>query len=225
MPPRTVPLVTDEFYHIVNRGNASTPIFKSKYDHQKFISTFLYYQNLNTPMRFSEFNNLNGSERSKILEDFKNKKDFLVEITAYCLMPNHFHFLLKQKRNNGIINFTRLFTNSYSRYFNIKYKRKGGLFEGRFKAVHIETDAQLLHVSRYIHLNPYSSYLVKDFKSLLNYPFSSLPEYLESSKIKVCQKRIILDQFSTIEDYKKFVLDQADYQRTLDQIKHQVLEG
>lgn len=224
MPARTIPLVTGEYYHIVNRGVASTPIFKRKYDYQKFIQAFLYYQNTNPPVRFSKFGEFPKIEKEKVLEELKKKRDLLVEIIAYCLMPNHYHFILKQVKDKGIANFIRLSTNSYSHYFNIVYKRKGTLFEGRFKAVRIETDSQLLHLSRYIHLNPYSSFLIKDFKSLLNYPFSSLVEYLGISQTSVCQKDIVLNQFPGSEEYKEFVLNQADYQRTLEEIKHQILE-
>lgn len=225
MPARTVPLVTNEIYHILNRGNASTPIFRTRYDYQKFIQTFLYYRNNNTPVRFSKLTGIPRVERDKLLERLKKKKDFLVEITAYCLMPNHYHFILKQAKDKGILNFIRLSTNSYSRYFNAKNKRKGGLFEGRFKAVRVETDDQLLHLSRYVHLNPYSSFLVKDFEGLLKYPFSSLLEYVGSSKTNICKKENVLCQFPNPKGYKKFVFDQADYQRTLEEIKHQLLEA
>lgn len=224
MPARVLPLVTNEIYHIINRGNASVPIFKVKHDHQRFIQTFLYYQNINPPIRFSKFTKLNNTNRGKILRELKEKKKFLVELIAYCLMPNHFHFLLRQNKEDGILNFIRLSTNSYSRYFNTKYRRRGSLFEGRFKAVRIETDNQLLHVSRYIHLNPYSSYLVKNFESLLSYPFSSLPEYLGNVREGVCQKEIILEHFPNAGKYKEFVSDRADYQRSLEEIKHQLLE-
>lgn len=224
MPVRTTPLVTAEVYHIVNRGVASTPIFRRRYDHQKFTQIFLYYQNAGPPVRFSKLRELPGTEKERVLEELKRKKNFLVEIIAYCLMPNHFHFILKQVKDNGIADFIRLSTNSYSHYFNIVSKRKGPLFEGRFKAVRIETDTQLLHISRYIHLNPYSSFLINGLKNLLNYPFSSLMEYLGSSQISICHKEIILSQFSGSKQYEDFVLNQADYQRSLEEIKHQILE-
>lgn len=224
MPARTIPLITDEIYHVLNRGHNSVPIFNNKYNFQKFVQTFLYYQNTNPPLRFSQFNNLPNSERSQLTGETKNKQDFLVEIIAYCLMPNHYHFILKQRKEKGIVNFIRRFTNSYSRYFNTKYKRKGALFGGRFQAIRIETEEQLLHLSRYIHLNPYSSYLVKNFQALLEYPFSSLPEYIGSLKENPCQKQIILDHFGNSGSYKNFVINQADYQKTLEHIKHQTLE-
>lgn len=224
MPLRKIPLVTDEIYHIVNRGNNSIPIFKTKYDYQKFIQIFSFYQNLHPPMKFSKFMQLNLLEKNKILEELKQKGDYLVEIIAYCLMPNHFHFVLKQIAEAGILNFLRLTTDSYSRNFNTKYQRKGSLFEGRFKAIRVETNNQLLHVTRYVHLNPYSSYLVKDLESLQLYPFSSLPEYLENSKTGICQKGIVLNQFPKPGSFQQFTLDQAEYQRSLEQIKHLTID-
>ena len=139
-------------------------------------------------------------------------------------MPNHFHFLLKQVANRGISKFISNFTNSYTRYFNTKNKREGALFKGKFKSVRIESDEQLLHVSRYTHLNPYSSYVIKTLEELENYPYSSLPEYLQRSPKGSCQKEIILDQFKNLNSYKNFVFDQANYQRELENIKHLILE-
>ena len=125
----------------------------------------------------------------------KAKKNFLAEIVAYCFMPNHFHFLLKQKANDGISKFIANFTNSYGRYFNSKNKRNGPLFQNRFRATRIETEQQLLHVSRYIHLNPYSAYLVKNLKELEVYPYSSLPEYIGKTDSEFCYKENVLHYF------------------------------
>jgi putative transposase len=224
MPVRITPLVTGEIYHVVNRGNGSIPIFKSGRYYNKYLEITSYYKNTVVSARLSKFNLLSIEDRHYLLKEMSNKKDFLVDIIAFCLMPNHIHLLLKQMRDNGIQKFMRLSSDSYSKYFNVKNKRKGSLFEGRFRATRIETNEQLLHVSRYIHLNPYSSYVIKDIKSLTSYPYSSLPEYLGHKDKNVCSKDIILDQFKSIEEYAQFITDQSDYQRTLDFIKHQLLE-
>lgn len=224
MPLRKIPLITNEIYHIVNRGNASSPIFKTKWDHRRFIKTFWYYQLGDPPMRFSKLLDLSQQERKKLIKKQRKEEKPLVGIIAYCLMPNHFHLLLKQARDSGILKFMELFANSYSRYFNTKYQRKGSLFEGRFKAIRLETDSQLLHLSRYIHLNPYSSFLVKSINELSDYHFSSFPEYLGLSKNNICQKEIVLSFFPKPEDYKKFVSERANYQKSLEEIKHQLLE-
>ncbi len=106
-----------------------------------------YYQNRETPIRYSKFMILSSGERQRILADLSKRKDFLVEVIAYCLMPNHFHFILKQLVENGISNFMAHFTDSYTRYFNVKNERNGPLFQGRFKAIRVGTDSHLLHLT------------------------------------------------------------------------------
>ena len=223
MPARTTPLVTGKIYHVLNRGNASVPIFRDKRDYQRFMDTFLYYQHKDVPIRFSQLLNLNKVERETLLSNVK-KKPKQIAIIVFCLMPNHFHFLLKQLEAEGIYNFIRQFINSYSHYFNLRHKRKGSLFEGRFRAVRVETEEQLLHLSRYIHLNPYSSLLVRDLKQLSTYPYSSSMEFLDTIDEGICQKDDILSYFPEKGDYREFVFDRADYQRSLEEIKHKLLE-
>lgn len=224
MPGRKVPLVVDEVYHVLNRGIFLQPTFPSTRDYTRAIELIRYYQNKKPPIRYSRFLYLSNERRRKILENLSEKKEFLVEIFSYCLMPNHFHFLLKQTEDEGISKFMSNFTNSYTRYFNVKNKRNGPLFQGKFKAIRVETDEQLMHLSRYIHLNPHSSYVVKNLKALKKYPYSSLPEYLGKSQVSFCDKEAVLGQFKSLKSYKKFVLDQADYQRKVQKIKHLALE-
>lgn len=137
-------------------------------------------------------------------------------------MPNHVHFLLKESSSNGISCFMRNFQNSYAKYFNTKTKRSGSLFQSMFKAVRIESDEQLLHVCRYIHLNPLTSYLIKEFDQLETYPWSSFRHYVNGDDI--IEKKMIMQSFKTIEDFKKFTANQIDYQRKLDSIKHLTLD-
>lgn len=222
MTGRKFPLITGQIYHVLNRGVASQPVFLHKKDYQRALETIFYYQN--PSLSYSHFLRLPNNQKVKLLETLKDKTKFLVEIIALCLLPNHFHFLLKQLKDDGISFFMSNFANSYTRYFNIKNERIGSLFQGKFKAIRIETDEQLFHVSRYIHLNPHTSYVVKTLKELEAYPYSSFPEYLGNSKTDFFQKEIILDQFKDSASYKKFVFDQADYQRKLNQIKHLALE-
>lgn len=223
MPGRTTPLITDQIYHVLNRGISFQPTFKFKKDFDRAIEVARYYQNKNTPIRYSKFMLSSLDERKEVLTDLLKKKDFLVEIIAYCLMPNHFHLILKQLEENSISKFMSRFTDSYTRYFNVRNNRQGPLFQGRFKAIRVETDNQLFHLTRYIHLNPYSSFVVKTIPELLSYQYSSFWEYLSDSPL-ICSKKIVLNQFKNIEAYRKFVLDQADYQRKLDEIKHLLLE-
>jgi putative transposase len=116
------------------------------------------------------------------------------------------------------------FANSYTRYFNTKNNRLGPIFQGKFKAVRIESNDQLLHVSRYIHLNPYTSYIVKNLEQIKKYPYSSLLEYLTQSKTNFYEKEIILTEFKNNLSYWNFLANHADYQRNLEKIKHLILE-
>lgn len=224
MPGRKIPLVTDQIYHVLNRGVASQPVFLTKKNYARILDTSWYYQNQNPPLSYSHFLRMPTKQKMEISKRVKTTSKFLVEIIALVFMPNHFHFLLRQTQENGISIFMSNLTNSYTRYFNTKNKRTGPLFQGKFKAIMIETDEQLLHLSRYIHLNPYASYIVKTFKDLERYPYSSLPEYLDRVKEDLYQKDIVLNQFKNVDSYKKFVFDQAEYQRTLEHIKHCLLE-
>lgn len=224
MPGRKILLITGELYHVFNRGIASQPIFLTRRNYQRATETLFYYQNAKLPLKYSRFLRLAIKQRLEILKRLKKQKQYRIEIVCYALMPNHTHLLVRQLIDEGISKSMSDFANSYTRYFNTKRKRRGPIFEGKFKAVRIETDEQLLHLSRYIHLNPYSSYVVKTLKKLEGYPYSSFPEYIQKTKIDFCNKEIILDQFQTPVSYKKFVFDQADYQRELEWIKHLTLE-
>lgn len=148
-----------------------------------------------------------------------NKK--IIDIHCYCLMPNHFHFLLKQNVDGGISEFIAKLSNSYTRYYNTRDNRVGPILQGQFKAVLMENNEQLIHVSRYIHLNP----LVSDLVDSLDYhEWSSYPEYIGLTNSNICSKDIILDQFKSAEDYEQFVLDQESYGRELEFIKHKLLD-
>lgn len=223
MPTRFTPLVTGQYYHIFNRGVNKQPIFQGLRDYNRALDILDFYS-FNPKVRFSKFLLLSQEERSNFMNSLQRTNDKLVDIVCFCLMPNHFHLLLNQLKENGISKFMANLQNSFTRYFNTKHKRIGPLLQGQFRAVLIEDNNQLLHLSRYIHLNPYSSYVVKDLESLADYPWSSFPEYLGSTVTRVCNNEVVLSQFKGEKDYKKFVFDQADYQRRLEEIKHLLLE-
>ena len=213
----------DEIYHIFNRGVEKRPTFTDKRELDRGIKTLDFYRFANLPLKLSKFLVLPEFERVKFVQDLYRKYEKLVEIICYCLMPNHFHFLVKQIKKKGVSTFAANFTNSYTKYFNTRHERVGPLFQGLFKAVRVESDEQLIHVSRYIHLNPVSSFLIKP-EQLEDYQWSSYPEYLDISQNKIADKEIVLDMFSSKEAYKQFVMDQVDYGRQLKQIEHLILE-
>lgn len=224
MPGRKIPLITGQTYHVLNRGIAEQRIFLGQKDYDRALETILYYQNAELPLRYSFFKRLPPKQRGDVLISLKEKKKFLIDLVAYCFMPSHIHLLIIQRRDGGISKFMSNFTNGYTRYFNTKRNRRGPIFQGKFKAVRIETDEQLLHVSRYIHLNPYTSYIVKTFDQLEQYSHSSLGEYTDYRRSSICQKDLILNHFSNSALYKGFVLEQANHQRELEKIKHLTLE-
>lgn len=221
MPARLTPLVNNEVYHILNRGISQQLTFSDKREHQRAVDTSNFYSFASPPVKFSRFLKLSSERKKQMIARLKGAR--LVEILCFCLMPNHFHFLLKQVADDGTAKFMSNFQNSFTRYFNTRHQRIGPLFQGPFKAIRVESNEQLLHLSRYIHLNPYSSYVVKSIEDLVDYLWSSFSEYL-GKKEGFCQKELILSLFPKPESYRQFVFEQADYQRELQNIKHLLLE-
>lgn len=223
MPLRKVILATGEFYHVVNRGVASSLIFTSAWDYQRFLSLLNYYRYSDTSLSFSNFNSLPKEKQVAFWDNLKKDGKLGIEIFAYCLMPNHFHLLLRQTKEKGIQTALANLQNGYSKYFNLKYERKGPLFQSRFMAVRIEEDSLFIHVSRYIHLNPATAYLLEVDK-LLTYRWSSFSEYMGKVASGFLSKDLILKMIGGIDRYREFVRDQTSYQRELDKIKHLILE-
>lgn len=206
---RKTPLVTNNIYHVFNRGVNKNDIFFLREDYPRFLMAAKHYIKKVSKFSYEKSSSLNDP----VSLELKPK----VEILAYCLMPNHFHFLMKQVSDSGITSFMRHFMNSYVHFTNVKYKRVGPLFQGRFKNVLIESDEQLLHVSRYIHLNPLVSGLVNN---LNDYPWSSYLNYVEAEEDELSSSKQILGYFKNRKDYVDFVSDQEDYARSLEQLKH-----
>lgn len=213
MPYRALPFVTGEIYHLYNRGLEKQQIFTNSRDYQIFIEALFYYLMENPKPKFSLY------RRTKTFPVKEDKK--MVEVICFCLMTNHFHLMVKQTRDGGISEFMRKFIHSYNKYRNVKYKRQGPIFQGVFKATHIDSDELLIHVSRYIHLNPLVSNLVKDLKK---YPYSSYMDFIEESGAYPLAREIVLNFFKSPKEYEKFVLDQADYGMSLEKIKHLAID-
>ena len=201
------------FYHVFNRGVEKRNIFQDQQDY-KIFQYYLGAYLLPPHQAVQIYPKLPLRLQSKNL----NQE---LDLVAYCLMPNHFHLLLKQTNPNAISRFMKQLTNAYTFYFNNKYKRVGGLMQGRFKAVSIDSDELLLHISRYIHLNPLVANLTKDLE---DYLWSSYKDYLAEKEDGLCKKESVLGNFSSQKDYERFVLDQEDYGRKLEKIKHFILD-
>ena len=111
-------------------------------------------------------------------------------------------------------------SNAYTQYFNQKNKRRGSLFEGSFKSIKVSSDESLMHLSRYIHLNPVEAGLTKEPE----YEWSSYRDYIDEAQHKLCHTKPILDLFPSVYAYKKFVHDQKDFSKKLHEIKHLTME-
>lgn len=214
MPGRALPLVNNEVYHIFNRGSDKRNIFLLQKDYRRFIKTFYYYQFEGPKPKLSELS------KNRFIKFNPTQSSKLVEILTYCLMPNHFHFLVKQLKTDGISIFMSQLANSYTKYFNRKFKRIGSLLQGTFKSVIVKTDGQLIHVSRYIHINPVVAGIVSKPQY---HQWSSYAEYANGSDGH-CSTDLILSLFSSRKEYCKFTEDQIDYGKSLEAIKHQLIE-
>lgn len=224
MTIRKTPLVVNEIYHVFNRSVARQPIFLSNFDYQRALDVLTFYSYFDPPLRFSHCKRLSEPQKTAFMESLRKKGEKQIELLAFCLMPNHIHFLIKEIREKGISTFMSNFQNSYAKYLNLKTQRNGALFQTAFKAVRIETDEQLIHITRYIHLNPLTSYILKDIEGLINYPWSSFPIYLGKHPLDILSKNQVLGLFSSIDQFISFTKDQVEYQRELDKIKHLALE-
>lgn len=151
----------------------------------------------------------------------ERKQPLLFEIICYCLMPNHFHLVLKDLIENRISKGISNLQNSYTRYYNVKHKRVGALLQGAFKSVEIKTDEQLLQVCRYVMLNPVTSKLANQPGA---YQRSSYREYINGADNQLCDKEVVLDQFDSINSLEEFHRDYMEYARSLHDVKKLALE-
>lgn len=174
----------EEFYHIYNRGTEKRLIFLDNADRNRFLS-LLYLCNSRFPIHRSNYVNTSLSDLMTL-----PREELLVDIGAYCLMPNHFHVLLRECVEGGISIFMQKISTGYTMYFNKRYERSGSLFQGRFQAEHLDTDNYLKYIFSYIHLNPISlvdvgwkKHSIKDKtkinKHLSSYQFSSYLDYVD----------------------------------------------
>lgn len=179
--------VPDSFYHVYTRGISKQTIFHDDADYLYLLSLFERYLS-------KDIDNARTDATYQKLYDS-------IEVLAYCLMPNHFHLLVYQIDKSGMSRLMHNIMTSYSRYFNTKYKRSGPLFESRYKASRIEADKYLLHISRYIHLNP---------DCWIEYPYSSLRAYLYDDVPCWMNKNRVSELYESTDKYYKFLEDYND---------------
>lgn len=213
----------NEIYHIYNRGVEKRNIFLEDKDSFRFIHDLFEFNDKN-PTKNINYYFLQNHTRA----EFSNKRkprELLVEILAFCLMPNHFHLMIKQKTENGITEFMRKVGTGYTNFFNLKHKRVGPLFQGKYRIVIIKNEPQFIHLPFYIHSNPLDLIMprwreegIKDHRKAINflenYRWSSLLDYTGRDNFpSLTNREFILEFFEGSEQYKN---DMAKWLRDMD---------
>lgn len=207
---RKVPLVTGEYYHVFNRGIDRRQIVQSNADVERLLLSISEF-NTKNPIG-SIFERSHARTKIGVFGDLVSKgapSEVLVDVVCYCLLPNHYHIVMRQTHDKGIQKFMHRLGLGYTMYFNEKYRRSGSLFQGTYKANHIDSHEYLLNVSAYVNLNnsvhkkwPVDSPLIR----------SSWNEYQDTggeypTKTPKIQKDIVLDSFKHSSEYAKFASD------------------
>lgn len=217
---RKVQFANGEWYHIYNRGVEKRKIFMGPKDYERFkLGMREFNGEERTELRSFAETSTEAKPPRKSRQAKQKQTNPLVELICFTLMPNHFHFILRQLVEGGISAFMHKLGGGYTMYFNTKYERTGSLLQGPFGAIHIMGNTYLLHLSRYIHLN-IIELIQPDWKEkgimnkegarvfLRSYPYSSYHSYLGKAGSGIELKNdIILDQFETSKDYEDFVLE------------------
>ncbi|MFA4817625.1 MAG: transposase [Parcubacteria group bacterium] len=219
---RKTEFANDEYYHICNRGVDKREVFLDNFDYYRFLLSMQEF-NRTDPIgsifenSFRKDKKINSPVWGRV-SVYKIEK--LVEVVAYCLNPNHYHFILKQLSDNGISKFMLKLGSGYSSYFNNKTKRSGSLFQGPFKAIHINSNEYLLHVSAYVNCNSE----IHGAHKADNYKWCSFPEYIGEKKGGLCNKEIILGQFKNKEEYKEYARTVAREMKNKKEMEKLLLE-
>ena len=180
-------LVNGEIYHIYNRGVEKRTLFTNTHDYWRFIHDLFIFNDTNPPLhsrtRLHNNKDQNTDVPLRYISFPKQPRTLLVDILVFCLMPNHFHLMVRQRVDNGITTFMRKLGTGYTNYFNTKYTRVGPLFQGIFKAAPLEHDAHFLHLPHYIHANPLALLRTreKEGKERMEQKMKFLKEYRWSS--------------------------------------------
>lgn len=207
MPSRNIikEYASDSYYHVYNRGLNKSKIFRTDYDYAVFLNLFKRH------LSKKPIHDKKGRVYTHLRKDIK--------LTAFCLMPNHFHLLMYQEDEpQALVTIMRCVLTSYSKYFNKRYKRVGPLFQARYKAVRITSESYLWHISRYIHLNPLD--IARDYKA---YPYSSYLNFTGERDSEWLSPDIILEMHRDANNnYKKFVDDYISYREDIRESKFEL---
>ncbi|MFZ2303461.1 MAG: transposase [Minisyncoccia bacterium] len=204
---RNISFANGEFYHVYNRGTDKRTVFSDESDVDRFMQSmeeFNTVEPIGSIFENSFKKQKPGNPTSKSKSE-KVKEKRLVNFVAYCLNPNHYHFILEQLVDDGVSMFMKRLGGGYTKYFNEKHKRSGVLFQGKYKAVHIDSNEYLLHSSAYVNLNDRVHQLGNPTSKLVK-SRTSWGEYIGEAESNFCNKDIILEQYKNIREYKKFAL-------------------
>lgn len=202
-------LASDGYYHLINHGIHETPLFRDNIDRNRFLFSLLYFQSAKVALNdVSQQANL--FRRKSISEELRCKvvstRD--IELICFALMDNHFHICVKQITDGGISKYMQRISNSYTKYFNTRYDRRGHLFQGPYHLIPVKDNNQLLYLSAYIHKNPVALPGVRGREEL--YTWSSYPDYVSSNRWgDLLLQGVLLDQFENPGDYLSFVKDSS----------------
>jgi REP element-mobilizing transposase RayT len=188
MPRKTIPLLTGETYHVFNRGVDKREVFIDTEDYLRFYSSLNYFNDVKPAISFFE------SARKVTIH-----RRLLVQINAYCLLPNHFHIILTQVSDDGISELMKRVTGGYTSYFNEKYTRSGSLFQGTYKRIHIPSNEKLLFLAAYVNCN----HIVHGFNETIDTFKTSYGVYSGKKKSSFIYTDTILKQFKTGDAYMK----------------------
>ena len=195
---RKIKFANNEYYHIYNRGVDKRDVFCDERDFFRFLESM---REFNSEKTIGSLYELNYRRRKETKFPIGNLVSGLVEIVCYCLNSSHYHFLLKQLVDNGIEKFMHKLGIGYTKFFNKKYNRSGSLFQGTFKAIHIDSNEYLLWLSGYINGN----IEIHEIDKAKKHKWCSYSDYLGKRKGTLCKKEIILSQFKNLEEYENFV--------------------
>ena len=223
MGDRKIEFAYNEYYHVYNRGTDKRIIFQNDRDKKRFLE-LLYLSNS------SDSINVRNIRRDFTKVFSYERKELLVGIGAYCLMPNHFHILLTPLVDDGVTKFMSKLSTAYSMYFNKKYDRSGRLFESTFKAQHVDEEKYLQYIYAYIHLNPVKLWQKSSpeqvtakqdevLEYLKSYYFSSLLDYLNISREEkdILSVELFPDYFTTEAEAIDSLKDWLAYKTELEQ--------
>lgn len=220
MPYRRELFKNGHYYHIFNKTIEHIKCFDNAGLCTLFLETAQYYRCAELPIRFSRFRSIDKMRKLMIKEFIKDQAKFQVNIVSYALMPNHYHFVVRQKKDNGVNAFISNLTNSFTRYYNIGNERKGPLFLPRFHSVAVLSTEQLLHVCRYVHVNPFAAGLVSSLRMLRYYPWTSYREYMRTTTAHLTQTNFLLRYFKNDRELlRSFTESELDQKKTLQHIR------